>query len=182
MKRLRTHIIRFVVTLLICSGFSLSLVQPVQAKHSTGAFADWLTTMAKASDKADLQQELEQLRQSNDHFDKVIQQASQIVSNNNDEFSFSLSEAMASQQLYQILLIEWSQFQTGNAMSSVPVQQTVKSLIPVKADKDPLVTSASLALERIAKKTSDLQSFLPQKSFFLCSPIPMASGIAIGAP
>ncbi len=182
MNRLRTHIARFVIVLLICSGFGLSLVQPAQAEHSTTAFADWLSAMTKSSNGTDLQQELENLRKSGDHLDKVIEQASQIVSNNNEEFPFSYAESMASQQLYQMLLIEWNQFQTGNAMSCIPVQQTVKSLVPVKTDKTPLTGLAISFVETAEQSFWDVQQVVCLQSGFSFTLIPMVGGIAMRAP
>ncbi|NGP87619.1 hypothetical protein [Fodinibius halophilus] len=182
MKRLRTHIVQFIIVLLICSGFSLSLVQSAQARHSTNAFADWLGTMAKTANGADLQQELENLRQSEDHLDKVIERASRIVSNNNEEFAFSYDKSMASQQLYEMLLIEWNQFQTGNEMSSVPVQQTVKSLIVVKTDKYPFNNSVNTYSDKHKKTLHRLGQTPVFKNYFSIALIPMVGGIAIGAP
>jgi hypothetical protein len=129
MKRLRSHILRLTVVLLICSGFSLYVVQPTQARHSTNAFADWLNTMTKPANSFDLQQELDNLRESSDHLGEVIEKASRIIHRNNKEFVFPFQESDASQSLYQLLLIEWSQFQTDNAMAGIPLQQTTKTLL-----------------------------------------------------
>ena len=182
MNRLRTHIARFVIVLLICSGFGLSLVQPAQAEHSTTAFADWLSAMTKSSNGGNLQQELENLRKSGDHLDKVIEQASQIVSNNDEEFPFSYAKSMASQQLYQMLLIEWNQFQTDNAMSSLPVQQTVKSLVPVKVDKLPLSFSDLLAAKTGIQSLGNLSQVVSNQYELAVTLIPMVGGIAMRAP
>jgi hypothetical protein len=182
MNRLRTHIARFIIVLLICSGFGLSLVQPTQAEHSTTAFADWLSAMTKSSNGIDLQQELESLRKSGDHLDKVIEQASQIVSNNNEEFTFSYAKSMASHQLYQMLLIEWNQFQTGNAMSCIPVQQTVKSLVPIKTDKTPFTGLATSFSETIEQAFWHVRQIVYPQRGFLFTLIPMVGGIAMRAP
>ncbi|WP_138431533.1 hypothetical protein [Fodinibius saliphilus] len=182
MKRFRTHIVQFIIVLLICSGFSLSMVQPIQAKHTTSAFADWLSTMTTTGNGADLQQELESLRQSGDHLDKVIEKASHIVSKNNEEFSFSYDKSMASQQLYQMLLIEWNQFQTGDEMSSIPVQQTVKSLYSVNTDKNPFNSTASTFSHKHNKLLQQVGQALVFKKCFSIVLIPMVDSIAIGAP
>lgn len=182
MNRLRTHIIRLIVILLVCSGFGLSLAQPAQAKRSTSAFADWLSTMTKSANGADLEKELNNLRQSGDHLDKVIEKASQLVSKNNDEFTFSYAESMASQQLYQLLLIEWNQFQTGNAMSSIPTQQVAKSLVPVKTHESSLFGSVVPTRKSVNKIKHPGRKVISPGSTFLVSLIPMVGGIAIGAP
>ena len=182
MKRLRTYITRLLVVLLLFSGFSLYVVQPAQGRQSPDAFTDWLSKMAKPAGAMDLQQELENLRQSTEHLDKVIEKASRLVSENDNGFSFSFAESTASQQLYQLLLIEWNQFQTGNAMSSVPVQQSAKSFAPVKMYESPLACSPGLPTVDTNIRRGDVESTLnpaSPASYFL---IPMVGGIAIGAP
>lgn len=182
MNRLRTHIARLVTVLLVCSGFSLSFVQPTQAKHSNNAFADWLSTMTTSANTADLQQELDNLRKSDEHLDKIIEKASHIVSQNNEDFVFSMVESMASAQLYRLLLVEWNQFQTGNDMSCVPVQKTIKLLIPAKTDF-PSFTKMSCLVSNGVQQAFTQVELLPQDDFpFPLAIIPMVEGIAIGAP
>jgi len=160
------------------------MAQPVQAKHSSFAFTRWLSTMTKSSaaNGMEVQKELSSLQHSDDQLDRIIEKASQIVRRNNDQFSFEINESAASQQVYQLLLIEWSQFQTGNAMASVPIQQNVKITVPVKIDNTGGHGSSAYLPDTINQLpySSDTQacSFVEYGS---CE-TPMASGIAIGAP
>ncbi len=118
MKRLRSYIARLLVTLLVCSGFSLYMVQSAQAGQTSDGFARWLGMMAEASDAPGLKKELQDLKTSGGQLSEMLEQASQIVTQNNDEFDFPFAAEQASRELYRLLLIEWNQFQTGNGRSS----------------------------------------------------------------
>jgi len=183
MNRLRTHIVRIIVLVLIWTGFSLYMVQSARAEYSSHAFARWFSTMLSASQKADLQKQLNELRESNDHLDKVLEKASKIVRRNNEEFTFPFAKAAKTRQVYQLLLFEWNQFQTENTMAGVPVQQTVtvKSLVPIKVDKS---GACSTATEIVKAPRAFLRSevLLPNSQSIAVSLVPMSSGIAIGAP
>ncbi len=72
MKQFRTHIARWLVALLVISGFSLSLVQPAQAHQNTHDFARWLDMMAKSSDTVALQKELKDLQASGEALSVMI--------------------------------------------------------------------------------------------------------------
>lgn len=182
MKPLRSHIIRFAVVLLICSGFSLYMVQPTQARHSTNAFADWLSTMTTPANSVDLQQELDELRQSNDQLEKIIEKASRIINRNNEEFLISFQGSEVSQQLYQFLLIEWSQFQTDNAMSGIPVQQMAKPLLTLQTEKFPVIGTGWFSVDGIQNTYWKTEQYLISKRIFSLTLVPMVDGIAIGAP
>lgn len=181
MNQLRTYIARLTIAVLIWTGFTLYMVQPTQAKQSSQAFASWLCTMAKSTDGADLQKELQNLRKSGHHLDKIIKEASRIVSSNNGKFDFLFTKSAASQQLYQLLLIEWSQFQTGNAMASIPSQYTAKP-IPVLLDKMSSVGSAVAHVKTFTAVFGDKGQYLGPHQVLRQAVVPLAGGIAINAP
>ena len=182
MNRLRTHIARVTTILFIGLGFGLYLVQPTQAKHNSQSFASWFSQMAHSSHEIELQDELHDLRKSATQLDQVIKQASRIVSSNNEDFAFSFEESVASHHLYQLLLIEWSQFQTENAMTSVPVPSLVKFQISATIDK--LSSTGTIGIipqiiDAICWNTGHAAIFDSNLIFAL---VPMVDSIAIGAP
>lgn len=182
MNRFRSHIARFLVLLLVCTGFVLHITQPVQAKQSSDAFARWLSTMAKSSDATDLHKELKELNKSGAHLDKIIEKASRIIVRNNDEFNFSFAESTVSQHVYKLLLIEWNQFQTGNEMAAVPVQQTLKPFLPFNLDKlGAFGTKAVLNAKPNISQINHVNLPVPQ-TITAISIVPMSDCIAIGAP
>lgn len=160
----------------------LHIAQPVQAKKSSNAFARWLSTMTKSSEATDLHKKLNELRKSGAHLDKIIEKASRIVVQNNEDFTFSFAESAASHHVYKLLLVEWNQYQTGNAMAAVPVQQTLKPFLPFNLDKLGTFGSAAFlqAVPQAFHSNVDNQS-APQ-TIASISVIPMSDCIAIGAP
>lgn len=182
MNRLRTNIIRIVTIAAICVGFSLYSVQQIQVDHSSQAFASWLSSMAESTGDIALQEELDDIRKSSSDLDEFIKEASRVVTSNNESFEFSFAETTASSHLYQLLLIEWSQFQTGNAMARLPVPSITKAFSPIMVDQKASfdIPAISTTLVRQFWKPvgliSDAQKFIPMAIE------PMVEGIAIGAP
>lgn len=181
MKRLRSYITRLLVALLVCSGLSLYWIQPVQASHNSYAFAQWLSMMAESSQTTDFQQELEDLKRSGGDFEDFLEKASELVSNN-DDVDFPFTSEDTSKELHQLLLIEWKQFQTGNAMANMPVPHTVKSLMLLHVDKGGAFGSfgsiqhetPQFGLKPISKANNTRINNVSVE--------PMSGGIAIGAP
>lgn len=182
MKQLRTHIARVIVAVLVWTGFSLYMVQPVQAEHSSQSFANWLTKMAESSESSDLQDELNNLRESAGQLENTIKEASQIVSRNNSNFDFSFSESLASQHLYQLLLIEWSQSQAENAMAGTPVKHITKMFVSATIDKFGVGSFVPGAIASLDATFAVSNQFFDGHQFFRVVVEPMADCIAIGAP
>ena len=182
MNRLRTYITRLSVIAAICTGFSLYMVQQVQVNRSSQAFASWLDSKVKATDSIGLQKELDDLRKSTNDLDEFIKEASQFVKSNNENFNFSFAESTASMHFYQLLLIEWSQFQTGNAMAGIPIPSVTKTFASIILDKKGAINSAS-AVSLIPDVIWEFDVYTTDADeFFTMAMQPMVEGIAIGAP
>lgn len=182
MDQLRSHTARLTVIVLLCAGFGLYMARPAQAQQSSQDFTRWFGTMAKSTQAVDLQDEIQELVKIDGQLDKLITKASQIVSRFNDEFNFPFAESTAAQQVYQLLLIEWSQFQTGNEMAGIPVQPNVKLISSVQLD-----TIGAFGFIAV-KPTSSSKVSKAETVNLIKQPkhrraiIPMSSGIAICAP
>ncbi|MDZ7658329.1 hypothetical protein [Fodinibius sp.] len=182
MNRLRTYIIRLSVIAVICTGFGLYMVQQVQVNHSSKVFANWLSTKVEASDDVSLQKELEDLRKSANSLDEFVKEASQFVKSNNESFGFSFAESTASMHFYQLLLIEWSQIQTGNAMAGIPIPSVTKAFFSIVLDQKGAIGSAA-GLSLISEYLWCVESYrLDFDEYFVTAMQPMTEGIAIGAP
>lgn len=185
MKRLRSYIIRLLVTLSVCSGFGLYMAQPAEAARTTGDFARMLSVVAQTSDAPALQKELQDLKSSGDQLAEMLEHASQIVTDNSNEsdFPYANDHEELSQELYQLILIEWSQFQTGNAMDGIPVQPTVKPLIHLHVDKARgWITSAMACPLRKSHTIGENWISILSGAAAPVSMEPMSDSIAIGAP
>ncbi|WP_445665148.1 hypothetical protein [Fodinibius sp. AD559] len=182
MNRLRKYIIRISVIAVICTGFGLYMVQQVQVNRSSQAFASWLDTKVKTSDGIGLQKELDDLRKSTGDLDEFIKEASQFVKSNNENFNFSFAELTASMHFYQLLLIEWCQFQTGNAMAGIPIPSVTKAFVSVVLDQKVAIGSAA-AVSLMPEHQWVIDAFTAYiDDFFTMAMQPMKEGIAIGAP
>ena len=182
MNRLRTYIIRLFVIAFICTGFGLYMVQQVQVDHSSQAFASWLDTKVKVSDSNGLQKKLDDLRKSAGDLDEFIKEASEIVQSNNENFDFSFAESTASMHFYQLLLIEWSQFQTGNAMAGIPIPSVTKAFGCFVIDHKGALGSA-VDVSLVPDFTGIFDAYTADvDDFFTLAMQPMSEGIAIGAP
>lgn len=182
MKFLRSHILKVTVVTLLLSGFGFCFVQPAQSNSNSRAFASWLSAMASQSDMAEVRAELDQLKQSGAQLSQIIERATRIVTDNNEEFSFALQKAVATQQVYQFLLIEWNQFKTDNTMANLPVRPSVKISIPFSVDKAGAFFAEISTFSNTAPPVSHIRETVKALPVFQLSIIPMADGIAIGAP
>lgn len=181
MKRLRTHIIRLTVAVLVWTGFSLYMVQSAQADHTSQSFANWLDELATSLDGSELQKKLDDLNGST-NLEKTIQEASHILSRNAEDLDFPFAESMASQQLYQLLFIEWSYTQSANTMDSVPVKHISKLSISATIDKSGIggfITEYITAPDTSFSKNIQLVDGQQLAAMAL---EPMVNCIAIGAP
>lgn len=159
----------------------MAVAKPVHAVQTNEAFANWLQSLAKKTHTAQLEQRLSSLKKSDNDLNKLIKQASEIISENDEDFN--LPEDAASDNIRQILLVEWSQYQSGNAMTAVPSTERVKP---------------TLASQQLHPVIPDVQAAAPAKRNFKVHPVatvsfkvpasniylitPLVSSIAIGAP
>lgn len=181
MNTLRSHIVSRATVLLLCCGFMLCLARPVHAGDRAEAFADWLSSVMNEAEDDRLREELSRLKYADLDFHQLVDHASEIVSRHNEDFNLPIGDA-ASARIYQVLLTGWDQFQTGNAMSSVPVPQiknqvllqthTLSAGFPLTAH-----SGSTLPAPRGEYRTAVPASFPPVPAL-----MPMVDAIAINAP
>lgn len=157
-------------------------MQQVQVDHSSQAFASWLTSMAKSTGDVALQEELDDIRKSTSDLDEFIKEASRVVRSNNENFGLSFPEATASSHLYQLLLIEWSQFQTGNAMAGIPIPSVAKAFTSIVIDQKVTFDTPAISTTLVAQCWNAVGLVADAHRFIPMAIEPMVEGIAIGAP
>jgi len=179
MKMLRSYIFKICVITCLCFGVILAIIKPADAAQSNKAFADWLQTLAQKKHAGKLEKKLDSLKKSNITTYQLIEQASKMISKNND--AFQLPPAATSDAIHQILLIKWKQFQTGDAMAAVPPVYIMKQLISSKYLNN--ISYGIGAASPIVKKPVAIQKLaIFSPAFDLNCVTPLVSGIAIGAP
>ncbi len=181
MKTLRLHILKIWVVALVCSGLTIAAAQPAQASKPSNEFASWLQSLAKKTSVPELEKKLRLLKHETGDINRLIEQASQIVSSNNEDFN--LPQGTASDNIQHILLVEWNQFRSGNAMAAVPAAETIKPYLAPQHQKT-LFWNTDLTLEGAEQKNFRL--FILGSALFDTPAtfriIPLVSGIAIAAP
>ena len=182
MKRLRSHIAQLLVVLLICTGLSLSWVQPAQANQSSYAFAQWLSMITHSAGATDLNKQLQQLKNTEGPLEDILKEASIILAKKGKAFDFPFAKEHASWSLYSVLLVEWNQYQSGKAMANIPVQQNLNPLVPFHINKvEGMASGMSGGRHSVLLEYVTLQN-TPETTGSPSSILPMSSGIAIGAP
>lgn len=182
MKILRSHILRITVVTLLLSGFGMFFLQPVQGDSDSRAFAHWLSTMAEHSAEVDdISHELDQLKRSDMRIAQMIEKASQIVTQNSGEFKYPI-QSNAISSIYQLLLMEWNQFKTDNAMAAVPVRPIVKMSAPFNLDKIGAFVARNIFYKNALPVSLNAMEMIPKLPRLKSAIIPMADCIAIGAP
>ncbi|MFH5831514.1 hypothetical protein [Halalkalibaculum sp. DA384] len=184
---MRSHIVRLLMVATVCMGMALYLVRPVQAETASNSFASWLNTVVKKGevDSDNVRQKLFNLQNSDESLDILIQKASEIVLRNNEDFNLPLgANSNDSGKVYDLLIWEWNSYQTGNGMGKASLPSTtIKSSILSTLDKFVHSLSATYRkqAERFDLSTDLLQSanLIPQQIYHI---IPLAGGVAIGAP
>lgn len=182
MQLLRSHIVKLYAISLIVFGLGLCMVQPACGQNSTRSFANWFAEIAKANHSDELAKELDQLKNSGVDLRELVRHASQIISRNNNDFNLPLGKSPASHQIYQVLLAQWNQYQTGSGMANMPPPETVKPGAHLQVDKSGaathIISNGFHSFRFTALKTISKPSVhSPGKPA-----APMAAGIAIGAP
>lgn len=183
MNLLRSHMISRLTVLAVCGGMLACLAQPLQAAHRTQSFANWLSSVVREADGLQVREELNRLRHSRMDFSRVVSEASEIVTRNNEEFNLPLDKSAAAAQVYHLLLAEWNHFQTGNAMSAVPFPESVKSFGPHKTEQTPgFALPAPDRPSGLPMPRPDRPGLLFAATLQVPAVEPMIHGIAIGAP
>lgn len=183
MNALRSYTAKILLAVFIWAGTGLYLVRPVQAEASSNAFASWLKTVVKKGDTGNLRRQIYQLKESESSLNLLIRKASEMVSRYNDAFNLPLTDNTPdSGQVYNLLIVEWNSYQTGNGMGKAPVPKTVKSNLTPPADKfshfySPAVERTFYTGNYALTETGPVTP--PSVSYKIT---PLSGGIAIGAP
>lgn len=182
MQKIRSHIVKLCTISLLWFGLGLYVVQPAQANNSSArSFTNWFSSVAQKTDTHEFARELNRLKDSGVKLSDLIEHASYMISKNNEHFNLPLKGASASHQIYQVLLDQWSQSQTGG-MASVPPPETVKPGLSLQVDKSGTVGYGDIPDITVIHCSYPETCNMGDCHFLDRSLTPMVTGIAIGAP
>lgn len=182
MQMLRSHIAQWSFISLICLGFTVYMVRPVHAQHTTKAFSSWIGTVVDESKASDLQQELDKMSDSGADIYKLMRHASMLMSKTDRDFDLPLETGDASDHILQVLLQQWNHYRTGNGMANVPPPEIIKTPVSISVDK-----YGSTGFATVYRTTPSRVDMLPiddiEDILHVSNRLePMSMGIAIGAP
>lgn len=185
MKIFRSHIARISSFLMLMMGMALHFAKPIEDKAVQDAFASWLGSHLKTQNNIVLD-EIEALSTNTSELESVIRKASELVLSHSDDFELPLSEkdqASSEEDLYQILLTEWNNYQnSASGMGKAVVVQNIKPQTVLPSDSQFFTSVLSKnSLHYDVDQVTDLGSheFISGNVYILS---PLKSGTAIGAP
>lgn len=184
MQFFRSHIARLYGFLLLLLGVALSNIAPTQQKHNHSAFTSWLEGHLRADDEA-IQHELESIARHESELEVVIRKASEVVKSHTNDFKLPVSENSADtdEQVYQLLLSQWKDYQNaGSGMGKAVRVEPLKThiLIPVDGVNLASIPSKKPHSPKLPAAFSELEENGTLAPSYLLAPF--ESGTAIGAP
>lgn len=125
MKIFRTHITKAYSLAIILLGFALHFAEPIQEGKTHSEFTSWLDAKVKTEENADIRKLITNLADDAEELESVIRKASEIVSQNSDEFELPVS---GDANVFDVIIDEWNSYQNSSAgMGKAVVVESVKS-------------------------------------------------------
>lgn len=182
MKFFRLHSVRIGLLVLLVVSILPSLWPWQQDSHDKALFSQWLGSLIDHKESEEAGDKLDRLHEDTSDVVSLLKQASLVISENRDLFSLPVDEQNASQEdVFRMLIKQWSLHHQGSGMSETTLLERILFKVPgiEKAFKHFMMPwHQTLRSER--SQESHLPIFdLPFKPVSL---IPMANGVAIGAP
>lgn len=184
MKFFRIHTTQSFNIGLLLVGLIFYFMKPVSSHSEHDAFAVWLQSNLKSNTNGNVADQIRGLSTANAELESVIREASALVKANADDFELPLDkQAQDENEVYQVLLKEWKDYQntsTGMGKAVIIKQAQPHSVLPVdgltfgeksllqQSDISPSVLST--AFEHVA---------LPSFNYYIS---PLSGGMAINAP
>ncbi len=178
-KNFRTNITKSYSFVLILLGFVMHFAAPVQESKAHSEFTSWLDAKVKSEENASVRLLIEDLADDEAELNEVIQKASDIVSENSDDFKFPFSEG---EDVYRVIIDEWNAYQNSAAgMGKAVITENVKSNAVSQKEISTLKKSAETVSESCMNNLVGVEinwAILTGE----VSHKPFQSGVAINAP
>lgn len=138
--------------------------------------------MVDQQDSMQLEKELQRLSESGATVYKLMEHASQVMSNKDKEAGLPYASNDASHQIYEVLLQQWNHFNTGNGMANMPPPEIIKPLASISVEKSGKISFGTVSPVQIENTSISTSGYCPAPVHYSKSFEPMITGIAIGAP
>jgi len=180
-KIFRTHIAKIYSFTVILLGFALHLSEPIQESNTHSEFTSWLDAKVKTEENAEIRKLITDLANDADELESVIRKASEIVSENSEDFELPFGESETS-DVFDVIIDEWNAYQNSSAgMGKAVIIETAKSNA-VQQNEAPNLNKASKSVS--ASCMNNLVTIEAGWNTFSqnTSSLPFISGVAINAP
>ncbi|MFY0683291.1 MAG: hypothetical protein JXR20_01965 [Balneola sp.] len=180
-KIFRTHITKTYSLVVILLGFVLHFAEPIQESKTHSEFTSWLDAKVKTEDSSDIRKLITSLADDAGELESVIRKASEIVSQNSEDFELPINGSGDSDVL-EVIIDEWNAYQnSSNGMGKAVIIESAKS--------NAVQQNEALSLSKATKRASvscRSNSVLLETDWNIFShnnsSTPFESGVAINAP
>jgi thiamine biosynthesis lipoprotein ApbE len=178
-KIFRTHITKAYSFAVVLLGFVLHLAMPIQESKTHSEFTSWLDAKVKSEENAKVRSLIESLADDAEELETLIRKASEIVSENSDDFELPVSK---DSDVFDVLIGEWNAYQNATSgMGKAVVVENIKSNAVSQKEVAPLKKASKSVLEscmnNLVTVEAGWQTFTDQSYSK-----PFLSGVAINAP
>lgn len=165
--------------MLILLGLFAHFAEPIQENKVHTEFASWLNAKVKTENDSSVRQLIDELSYDKSELNEVIRKASDIVSNNSDDFELPVSD---DDSVLEVIIDQWNAYQNAAAgMGKAVITENVKSNAISQKDglsqKKFTKVISETCLNNLVSVEAGWNSFTAQKL-----PVPFKSGVAINAP
>tara|TARA_R110002124_G_scaffold285065_2_gene463145 strand:- start:9900 stop:10445 length:546 start_codon:yes stop_codon:yes gene_type:complete len=126
-KIFRTHITKTYSLAVILLGFVLHFAEPIQESKTHSEFTSWLDAKVKTEDNSEIRKLISELADDAEELESVIRKASEIVSQNSEDFELPFGEE-ENPDVLDVIIDEWNAYQNSSAgMGKAVVVENIKS-------------------------------------------------------
>ncbi len=157
----------------------MHFAEPVQDHKVHSEFTSWLDAKVKSEENASLRLLIEDLADDETELNEVIRKASDIVSENSDDFELPFSEG---EDAYRVIIDQWNAYQNSAAgMGTAVITENIKSNAVSQKEISTLKKSPKTVSESCIKNLVGLETNWEILTGEV-SQRPFQSGVAINAP
>lgn len=181
MKIFRTHITKTYSLAVILLGFMLHFAEPIQDSKAHSEFTSWLDAKVKTEDNSEIRKLITNLADDAGELESVIRKASEIVSQNSEDFELPFGESETS-DVFDVIIGEWNAYQNSSSgMGKAVFVENLKSNVVSQKEASSLKKSAKSISESCINNLVTVEAgwnTFTDQNFSK----PFISGVAINAP
>lgn len=180
----RKHIFKLATIAIVALSLLTQLVMPLTNQVKKKAFTNWLTNnvISSGSDsEIELRNSIRELPEQSPDFWMLVQQASELVAANRDDFKIRFSVLPESHSVTSYLIDQWNMYQSHNTAQNAVIPDIIQPINKWFQSNTIHPTVFSTARTRILSPSYKSFSYI-SNHFSIPARIPLLGGISINAP